>query len=141
MGYCKITPVDITNSGSTESLKNGFMHDGTDTTEQEIGDLRENGKAFWPIMEVAAMKEGHCNFTKQGQFGVVANQGDFLVFKCRMLHPDVTAFLFDFYVDQQNEDIPRYIGFTFVLPSNLKENFGVATLPITSQKHLPIGQL
>ena len=51
------------------------------------------------------------------------------------------AFLFDFYVEQENEDIPRYIGFTFVLPSNLKENFGVATLPITSQKHLPIGQL
>ncbi|CAL4084008.1 unnamed protein product [Meganyctiphanes norvegica] len=141
--YCKITPVDITNSSSSssESLKGGFMHDGTDTTEHEIGDLRENGKAFWPIMEVAAMKEGHCKFTKQGQFGVVANKGDFLVFQCRMLHPDVTAFLCDFYVEQPGEDIPRYLGFTFVLPSNLKENFGVATLPITSQKHLPIGQL
>lgn len=139
--FCKITPVDITSSNSTEPLKNGHMHDTTDTTEHGIGDLRENAKGLWPIMEVAAMKEGQCKFTKQGQFGVAANQGDFLVFKCRMLHPDVTAFLFDFYVEQPNEDIPRYIGFTFVLPSNLKENFGVATLPITSQKHLPIGQL
>ena len=67
--YCKITPVDITSSSSTESLQNGFIHDTTDTSDHGIGDLRENAKGLWPIMEVAvstvsymySSQKRHCN--------------------------------------------------------------------------------
>ena len=49
--------------------------------------------------------------------------------------------MIDYYIEERPEDIPFYIGCSYVLPSNLVDNFGVVTLPITSPKHLPIGQL
>lgn len=47
----------------------------------------------------------------------------------------------DFYVEMSEEEAPKFIGCSFVLPSTLKDNYGVASLPITSTKHIPIGQL
>lgn len=46
----------------------------------------------------------------------------------------------DFYLDN-NEDIPQHIGFCHILPSNLKESVGSITVPITSVKQEPLGQI
>lgn len=52
------------------------------------------------------------------------------------------AFLCDFYIEEgEGVEVPKYLGCSYVLPSNLKDKYGVATLPITSPKHMPIGQL
>lgn len=46
----------------------------------------------------------------------------------------------DFYVDGFNKPIPEHIGFSYILPSNLRGSSGSCTAPITGKKHLPIGQ-
>lgn len=51
------------------------------------------------------------------------------------------AFLFDFYLEEATGEIPHFIGCSYLLPSNLVDNFGVTSIPITSTRHLPIGQL
>lgn len=47
----------------------------------------------------------------------------------------------DFYVEMNANETPQYIGCCYFLPSNLKENAGVANLPLTSEKQVPIGQI
>ena len=51
------------------------------------------------------------------------------------------AFMFDFYLEERLGEIPHFIGCAHMLPSNLRESVGLASLPITSPKHLPIGHL
>ncbi|KAG7170910.1 Glycerophosphocholine phosphodiesterase GPCPD1-like 1 [Homarus americanus] len=89
----------------------------------------------------SVMKEGLCKFLPQEQFGVVCNNGDYTIFQCQMLKPQTIVFLLDFYIEGSSEEIPKHLGCSYILPSNLKENYGVATLPITSPKHIPVGQL
>ncbi|XP_050702343.1 glycerophosphocholine phosphodiesterase GPCPD1-like, partial [Eriocheir sinensis] len=129
----KVTPVELDSNSPQEPHVE-------ESTDFDLSNLRLNSKPIWPIMEVAVMKEELCKFRTQEQFGVVCNNGDYVVFQCRMLKPETNMFLCDFYVDE-GEDTPRYLGCSYILPSNLKENYGVATLPITSPKHAPIGQL
>lgn len=38
-------------------------------------------------------------------------------------------------------DIPDHVGFCYILQNNLVQGAGMATIPITNSKHLPIGQL
>lgn len=133
----KVTPVELDASTPQEPSVNGGVEESTDF---DVSNLRFNTKPMWPIMEVAVMKEAACQFRAQEQFGVVCNNGDYVVFQCRMLMPESNMFLCDFYVEEGDE-IPKYLGCSYILPSNLKENYGVATLPITSPKHAPVGQL
>ncbi|XP_063853803.1 glycerophosphocholine phosphodiesterase GPCPD1-like isoform X3 [Scylla paramamosain] len=133
----KVTPVELDASTPQEPSVNGGIEESTDF---DLSNLRLNTKPIWPIMEVAVMKEDACEFKTQEQFGVVCNNGDYVVFQCRMLMPESNMFLCDFYVEEGDE-IPKYLGCSYILPSNLKENYGVATLPITSPKHAPVGQL
>lgn len=37
------------------------------------------------------MKEGQCKFYHQEQFGVVCNNGDYVVFQCRMLKAETNV--------------------------------------------------
>jgi len=48
--------------------------------------------------------------------------------------------MIDFYADNSG-DIPNHIGFCHIVPSNLKETVGSMTVPITSVKQEPIGQI
>lgn len=48
--------------------------------------------------------------------------------------------MIDFYADN-NGDIPKHIGFCHILPSNLKEAIGNLSVPITSLRQEPIGQI
>lgn len=48
----------------------------------------------------------------------------------------------DFYANNTSgEDPPEHIGFCYVLQNNMTQSEGNATVPITSPKHLAIGQL
>ena len=95
-----------------------------------------------PLMEVAVLKEGECSqYKQQGQFGIPFDDTFFTIFQFRSLSLESTAFMFDYYLEERPGEIPLFIGNSHVLPSNLQDNFGTATLPITSSKHLPIGQL
>ncbi|XP_071519746.1 glycerophosphocholine phosphodiesterase GPCPD1-like isoform X1 [Panulirus ornatus] len=132
----RVTPVELESNSPLEP------HTGLEeNSDFDLSNLRINSKPTWPITEVAVMKEDQCKFFQQEQFGVVCNNGDYVVFQCRMLKADTNAFLCDFYIEESGEEIPRYLGCSYVLPSNMKENYGVATLPITSPKHIPVGQL
>lgn len=48
----------------------------------------------------------------------------------------------DFYVHPRPEgSLPEHIGFSYVLPGNLREASGSCTVPITGNRHQPVGQL
>lgn len=87
--------------------------------------------------------EEACRFKEQQQFGSVYSENDVFIFKATTFLPENTGYMFDFY--QHNKlnpnDVPERIGFAHVLPSNLKDSEGEKFVPITSLKHLPIGQL
>ncbi len=48
--------------------------------------------------------------------------------------------MIDFYADN-NEDIPQHIGFCHILPSNFKDSVGSLSMPITSVRQEPLGQI
>jgi len=48
--------------------------------------------------------------------------------------------MIDFYVET-SADIPTHIGFCHILPSNMKDSLGSVTVPITSMKQEPLGQI
>lgn len=55
---------------------------------------------------------------------------------------DSQTFLVDFYAHNLSiGDSPEHIGFCYILQNNMTQSDGSATVPITSPKHLAIGQL
>ncbi|KAK7019207.1 Glycerophosphocholine phosphodiesterase gpcpd1 [Halocaridina rubra] len=133
----KITPIEL-HKNSPLDPQVGPIEESADF---DLSNLTLHNRPNWPITEIAVMTEDQCKFRQQDQFGVVCNNGDYIVFQCRMLAPETNAFLCDFYVEDGGDEIPQYLGCSYVLPSNMKENFGVISLPITSRKHIPVGQL
>ncbi|XP_018023934.2 putative glycerophosphocholine phosphodiesterase GPCPD1 homolog 1, partial [Hyalella azteca] len=126
----KVTPLELNTEGQL------------DDSTTDHGDSRAALKtSAWPLVEVAVLAEDTCTFTRQEQFGLVFNEEVFTTFQCRVINPNSIAYLFDYYLDGPLGEIPRHIGCSHLLPSNLNENFGVATIPITSAQHAPIGQL
>lgn len=52
------------------------------------------------------------------------------------------GFLFDIYLHKESsEEPPYYVGFSYVLPNNMKYSNGLIVIPITSVRHKPIGEL
>jgi len=52
------------------------------------------------------------------------------------------GYLFDLYLHKESSDEPPFhIGFTHILPSNMKYSNGIVISPITSVRHKPIGEL
>ncbi|XP_029841462.2 glycerophosphocholine phosphodiesterase GPCPD1 isoform X2 [Ixodes scapularis] len=96
----------------------------------------------WPVIEIAVMKEGECEFKHQNQFGNLYAPEDFVVFQAQVLDPTSIAYMVDFYVHPRPEgSLPEHIGFSYVLPGNLREASGSCTVPITGNRHQPVGQL
>ncbi|XP_033229082.1 glycerophosphocholine phosphodiesterase GPCPD1-like [Belonocnema kinseyi] len=90
------------------------------------------------------MNDEEVSFKHQEQFGRVYNEDDFLVFNVAVLNPETIAYLVDFYVYTSRcypGEPPNHIGFSYILPSTLQSSVGLLTVPITSTKHRPIGQL
>lgn len=52
------------------------------------------------------------------------------------------GYLFDIYLHKESsEEPPCHIGFTFIIPSNMKWSNGEIVCPITSVHHQPLGEL
>ncbi|KAL7632490.1 UNVERIFIED_CONTAM: hypothetical protein RMT77_017203 [Armadillidium vulgare] len=136
--FLKVTPIDISKTSSIDPM---MELPTDDSTEVELMELRTKSKSLLPIVEVSVLKEDMSQFRYQEQFGVLCTDEDMIVFQCRLASPESIGFLFDYYVEMESEVPPCYIGCSFVLPSTYKDCYGVATLPISSTKHTPIGQL
>lgn len=126
----KVTPVEL---GSESNV----LEDTNDHSNSHA----KGPMPAWPLIEVAVLKEGESVFKSQDQFGLVFEEENFTIFQCHLLDPSTVAFLFDFYLEESTGEIPHFIGCSYLLPSNLVDNFGVTSIPITSTRHLPIGQL
>lgn len=82
----RVTPVELESNSPLEP------HTGLEeNSDFDLSNLRINSKPTWPITEVAVMKEDQCKFFQQEQFGVVCNNGDYVVFQCRMLKADTNT--------------------------------------------------
>lgn len=97
----------------------------------------------WPVIEIAVMKEGDYEFKKQSQFGNLYVPNDFVIFQAQVMDPSNIAYMVDFYVHRATEEasLPEHVGFSYILPGNLKDTFGTCTVPITGNRHQPVGQL
>uniref|UniRef100_V9I6V9 Putative glycerophosphodiester phosphodiesterase 5 n=1 Tax=Apis cerana TaxID=7461 RepID=V9I6V9_APICE len=74
-------------------------------------------------------------------FGVVISNN---IFPCILNIVFFQAYLVDYYVYSSRcfpGEPPSHIGFSYILPSTLQSSVGLLTVPITSTKHRPIGQL
>lgn len=75
----RITPIDITQKSA----------EGAPLCEDS--DQQSNVSDFecikWPVIEIAVMKEGECEFKHQNQFGNIYHPEDFVVFQAQVLDP------------------------------------------------------
>ena len=71
------------------------------------------------------------------------------MFECNKLFllSPIQGFQLDFYVHESVNDAakraspPRHVGYTFILPLDLQRTTDKKTVPITSLKHKPLGQV
>lgn len=111
---------------------------------------------------------GDYKFQPQNQFGTIIKQNTFHLFQTKIHNfgyvvslyylnkkfkllkdnllicvlMDFQGFFFDIYVHKEtSEEPPYHVGFTHILPSNMKYSNGVIMCPITSVQQRPIGEL
>ncbi|KZS21732.1 Glycerophosphocholine phosphodiesterase GPCPD1 [Daphnia magna] len=131
----KVTPVEVDVSCSNT------VRDGGIDESWDVQDVR-NAVKSWPLIEVAAMNNADCEFKLQQQFGQLMDRGSYLIFQAQATKPESVTFLVDFYAHNLSiGDSPEHIGFCYILQNNMTQSDGSATVPITSPKHLAIGQL
>ncbi|KAF5298403.1 hypothetical protein FQR65_LT01181 [Abscondita terminalis] len=139
--FIKITPLNLNRyhlnppSSIAEALEESLSIDTQDTLETpkfgytEIASLNRNDEE---------------TFQQQGQFGREFKEGDALLFQSTVLFPSNVAFLIDLYVysSRAGDDEPPYhAGFSYLLPNALSSSLETVTLPVTSTKHRPLGQI
>ncbi|KAK8759228.1 hypothetical protein V5799_003141 [Amblyomma americanum] len=142
-----ITPIDLSvcNSDAGQVCEENDQH-------SNISDFE---CVKWPVIEIAVMKEGDYEFKKQSQFGNLYVPEDFVIFQAQVLDPSNIAvldeaarsfflgqaYMVDFYRSTLDSSIPEHIGFSYILPGNLKGTCGTCTVPITGNRHQPVGEL
>ncbi|XP_029178192.1 glycerophosphocholine phosphodiesterase GPCPD1-like isoform X1 [Nylanderia fulva] len=140
--HIKMTPVNLVRHNSLELQQFGgdCVDDSLSMDTQDIVDQ----PAFTSITEIAVMNEEEARFKSQEQFGRPYNEDEFLIFNVAVRYPETIAYLVDYYVYSSRcfpGEPPNHIGFSYILPSTLQPSVGLLTVPITSTKHRPIGQL
>ena len=113
-------------------------YDGQESSNITNGIIQDTS-----VIKISVMKEGECASRAQEQFGHLYDPNEFVLFTTAAVDREKMAFMIDFYVDDPNNrlPVPENIGFSYILPSNLRGTSGSCTMPITGKKHLPIGQL
>ncbi|XP_017875256.1 glycerophosphocholine phosphodiesterase GPCPD1-like isoform X2 [Ceratina calcarata] len=139
--HIKMTPVNLVRHNSLELQQFGgdCVDDSLSMDTQDIID-----QAAFSITEVAAMNDEEARFKIQEQFGRAYNEDEFVIFNVAVRYPETIAYLVDYYVYSSRcfpGEPPSHIGFSYILPSTLQSSVGLLTVPITSTKHRPIGQL
>ncbi|XP_025192312.1 glycerophosphocholine phosphodiesterase GPCPD1-like isoform X1 [Melanaphis sacchari] len=138
----KMTPVPLSSKLSADSgdsspnISNVILEDssshGTDYIQKQFG---------WPYVEYVDIPGGY-SFKHQNQFGTIMQENIFHLFQTKMYNFSCVGYLFDFYLHKESSEEPPYhIGFTHILPSNMKYSNGIIISPITSVRHRPIGEL
>ncbi|KAL6449256.1 hypothetical protein ACFW04_000713 [Cataglyphis niger] len=140
--HIKMTPVNLVRHNSLELQQFGgdCVDDSLSMDTQDIVDQ----PAFTSITEIAVMNDEEARFKSQEQFGRPYNEDEFLIFNVAVRYPETIAYLVDYYVYSSRcfpGEPPNHIGFSYILPSTLQSSVGLLTVPITSTKHRPIGQL
>ncbi|KAL7304085.1 hypothetical protein TKK_0003546 [Trichogramma kaykai] len=136
----KMTPVNLVRHNSFE------LHQSTDHIDESLSmdTLDYVDEPAFSITEVAVMNDEEAHFKYQEQFGRNYKENEFLIFNAAVRYPETVAYLVDYYVYSRKnfpDEPPSHIGFSYVLPSALLGSVGQLTVPITSTKHRPIGQL
>ncbi|XP_043276191.1 glycerophosphocholine phosphodiesterase GPCPD1-like isoform X2 [Venturia canescens] len=140
--FIKMTPVNLVRHNSMEMPQFGgeCVDDSLSMDTQDIVE-----QTPFNITEIAVMNDEEATFKYQEQFGRAYQEDEFVVFNVAVRYPDTIAYLVDFYVYSSRsfpgESPPNHIGFSYILPSTLQSSVGLLTVPITSTKHRPIGQL
>ncbi|XP_076283163.1 glycerophosphocholine phosphodiesterase GPCPD1 isoform X2 [Lasioglossum baleicum] len=139
--HIKMTPVNLVRHNSLELQQFGgdCVDDSLSMDTQDIID-----EPAFSITEIAVMNDEEARFKIQEQFGRACHEDDFIVFNVAVRYPETVAYLVDYYVYSSRcfpGEPPCHIGFSYILPSTLQSSVGLLTVPITSTKHRPIGQL
>ncbi|KAG7208839.1 hypothetical protein KM043_015026 [Ampulex compressa] len=139
--HIKMTPVNLVRHNSLELQQFGgdCVDDSLSMDTQDIVD-----QPAFSITEIAVMNDEESHFKFQEQFGRAYNEDEFVIFNVAVRYPETIAYLVDYYVYSSScfpGEPPNHIGFSYILPSTLQSSVGLLTVPITSTKHRPIGQL
>ncbi|KAJ8680696.1 hypothetical protein QAD02_016483 [Eretmocerus hayati] len=139
--HIKMTPVNLVRHNSLElqQLEGHCVDDSLSMDTQDIVD-----QPAFSITEIAVMNDAEATFKYQSQFGRAYHDDEFLIFNVAVRYPETVAYLVDYYVYTSRSfpgEPPNHIGFSYLLPSTLQASVGILTVPITSTKHRPIGQL
>ncbi|XP_012262192.2 glycerophosphocholine phosphodiesterase GPCPD1-like isoform X2 [Athalia rosae] len=137
----KVTPVNLMRHNSLElqQLAGECVEDSLSMDTLDIGD-----QPAFSVTEISVMNDEEPCFKYQEQFGRAYHEDDFLLFNVAVRYPETIAYLVDFYIYSSRSfpgEPPNHIGFSYILPSTLQSSVGLLTVPITSRKHRPIGQL
>ncbi|XP_034945285.1 glycerophosphocholine phosphodiesterase GPCPD1-like isoform X2 [Chelonus insularis] len=139
--YLKMTPVNLNRHDSLELQFTGDCVD--DSLSMDTQDVVD--QPAFSITEISVMNDEESTFKYQEQFGRAYEEDDFLIFSVAVRYPETIAYLVDYYVYSSRsfpgDSPPNHIGFSYILPSTLQSSVGILTIPITSTKHRPIGQL
>ncbi|XP_076075750.1 putative glycerophosphocholine phosphodiesterase GPCPD1 homolog 1 [Mytilus galloprovincialis] len=76
----------------------------------------------------------------QESHGEIYCHSDFMIFSARTIDPEYLGFQFDFYVQFPDKE-PKHVGYSYLLPMEMKHSNDIKNLPITGLKHKPIGQI
>lgn len=141
--YIKMTPVNLIRHNSLELPQ--FTGDCgiDDSLSMDTQDIIDQPACS--ITEISVMNDDEAKYSYQKQFGRAYEDNECLIFSVAVRYPETIAYLVDYYVyDSRNypgDSPPNHIGFSYILPSTLQSSVGQLTIPITSTKHRPIGQL
>ncbi|XP_008553502.1 glycerophosphocholine phosphodiesterase GPCPD1 isoform X1 [Microplitis demolitor] len=140
--YIKMTPVNLVRHSSLElqQFTGDCVDDSLSMDTQDIVD-----QPAFSITEITVMNDEEATYKNQEQFGRAYEEDEFLIFNVAVRYPETIAYLVDYYVYGSRvfpgDSPPDHIGFSYILPSTLQASVGILTIPITSTKHRPIGQL
>ena len=130
----KITPVSIQEQ---DEIGTAGVFDGQESSN--INDHLQDGS----IVKISILNDHQAVPREQEQFGHRYDADEFVIFITEPIDSEAVTFMVDFYAenDLNGCPIPERVGFCYILPSNLRGTSGACTMPITGNKHLPIGQL
>lgn len=138
--FIKVTPVNLLkhNTNIPKTMSEALE----ESLSAETQDQLENPKHAYT--EVASLISEDPIFKPQNQFGHEYKSDDLLIFQSSVLFPSNTAYLIDLYVYSSSAhegEPPYHAGFSYLLPTVLQGSEGKVTLPVTSTKHRPLGQI
>ncbi|XP_015189141.1 PREDICTED: glycerophosphocholine phosphodiesterase GPCPD1-like isoform X2 [Polistes dominula] len=138
--HIKMTPVNLIRQHSLE-----LQQFGNECIDDSLSmDTQDIDQSAFSITEIAVMNDEEIRFKYQEQFGRAYVEDDFIIFNVAVRYPETVAYLVDYYVYSSRSfpgEPPNHIGFSYILPSTLQSSVGMLTVPITSTRHRPIGQL